>query len=158
MYRLQSLSQPFRIPSAISSRFTLPQIPFRSVTSMQSTTPTLWRSIWRETSLTVGSFNRRPLLGMMRSQNLEFSRGMKVRTSVKKFCDGCRVSKLSSLLLRPLSKADQILDCRAFEGRAVFTSSARTTRNISNGRVSDSGGNFRGKIHVRCMKCSADPS
>lgn len=34
------------------------------------------------------------MLGMMHSQNLEFSRGMKVRTSVKKFCDGCRVSKI----------------------------------------------------------------
>lgn len=49
--------------------------------------------------MTVGIFSRRPMLGMMRSQNLEFSRGMKVRTSVKKFCDGCRVSKLSSHLL-----------------------------------------------------------
>lgn len=149
MSKLQSLSRPFRIPSAISSRFNLPKIPFRSITSMQSTKATLWRSIWRDMSLTVGSYSRRPLLGMMRSQNLQFSRGMKVRTSVKKFCDGCRVSKLSSHLLRPFSKADQSLDHRAFEGRAVFTSSARTTRNISNGRVRDgSDGNFREKIHV----------
>lgn len=49
--------------------------------------------------MTVGTFSRRPMLGMMRGQNPEFSRGMKVRTSVKKFCDGCRVSKLSSHLL-----------------------------------------------------------
>lgn len=48
--------------------------------------------------MSVGIFSRRPMLGMKRSQNLEFSRGMKVRTSVKKFCDGCRVSKLSSHL------------------------------------------------------------
>lgn len=109
--------------------------------------------------MTVGTFSRRPMLGMMRGQNPEFSRGMKVRTSVKKFCDGCRVSKLSSHLLRLLIKADQTLEYRAFEGRAVFTLSVRTTRNISSGKVSDdSGGNFLSKILVRYMNYSADPS
>lgn len=106
MSKFQSLSRSFRMPSAISSRFTLPKKPFRSVTSMQSTKSTLWRSIWQDMSLNFGSFSRRPLLSMMSSQNLQFSRGMKVRTSVKKFCDGCRVSKSISHLLRPLSKAD----------------------------------------------------
>lgn len=160
MFRIQSLSQPFRIPSAILSRSPLPTIPFRSVSSLQSTKPALWRLMWRDLSITVGTFSRRPMLGMMRSQNPEFSRGMKVRTSVKKFCDGCKVSKLSShLLCWLLIKADQTLEYRAFEGRAVFTSSVRTTRNISSDKVSDySGGNFLSKILVRYMNYSADPS
>lgn len=42
--------------------------------------------------MAVGSFIRRPMLEMIRGQKPELSRGMKVRSSVKKMCDGCRVS------------------------------------------------------------------
>lgn len=42
--------------------------------------------------MAVGSFSKRPTLEMIRSQKPELSRGVKVKSSVKKMCDGCKVS------------------------------------------------------------------
>ena len=38
--------------------------------------------------------DKRPALETMRVDGTEQSRGMKVRSSVKKLCDGCKVSTL----------------------------------------------------------------
>lgn len=42
--------------------------------------------------MTVGMIGRRPMIETFRRGQNEFLRGMKVRTSVKKLCDGCKVS------------------------------------------------------------------
>lgn len=44
-------------------------------------------------SRTIGGFCKRPILEILRSKNVGQSRGMKVRSSVKKLCDGCKVRR-----------------------------------------------------------------
>ena len=39
----------------------------------------------------MGSFCKRPVLDILQSKTVEQSRGMKVRSSVKRLCDGCKV-------------------------------------------------------------------
>lgn len=94
MLRTLLLSRPVRIPQ--SGKFPLLSLsrkPFRSIASGQSAATSSWRSILPGLKIPVGLFGRRPMLELFRQdQNLEFSRGMKVRTSVKKLCDACRVS------------------------------------------------------------------
>ena len=49
------------------------------------------QSVWLGFGWALGGLSKRPVVDMMRSTTLEQSRGMKVRSSVKKLCDGCKV-------------------------------------------------------------------
>ena len=42
----------------------------------------------------LGKLEKRPGLAIARRAEPELSRGMKVRSSVKKLCDGCKVRRL----------------------------------------------------------------
>lgn len=50
-------------------------------------------SIWHCTQTTLSSMSRRPSLKASQPQVSERSRGMKVRSSVKRLCDACKVGR-----------------------------------------------------------------
>lgn len=95
MLRISMLSKSLfirRSTHCISSLRNVPTSTYRFTYRDRSMVTSCWRSIWRDGGMAVGSFSRRPMLEMIRSLKPELSRGMKVRSSVKKMCDGCRVS------------------------------------------------------------------
>lgn len=95
MLRIKTLSNPrsiCRSTHCISFLRNGPKSTYRFIHSGRSMVSSCWRPMWRDVGMAVGSFIRRPMLEMIRGQKPELSRGMKVRSSVKKMCDGCRVS------------------------------------------------------------------
>lgn len=54
------------------------------------------QSTWRRPAGLLGKLEKRPGLDVVRLEKPELSRGMKVRSSVKKLCDGCKVGHLDA--------------------------------------------------------------
>ena len=61
------------------------------------------QEIWRSSAGLLGKLEKRPKLEMVGHEKPELSRGMKVRSSVKKLCDGCTVGHVC--LLEDLEKS-----------------------------------------------------
>ena len=59
---------------------------------------------WRSLAGLLGKLEKRPGLELVMHEKPEISRGMKVRSSVKKLCDGCKVGHLLDLAGREHSE------------------------------------------------------
>ncbi len=82
----------------------------------------------------LGKLDQRPSLDMVRTRELNSVRGMKVRSSVKKLCEGCKVRRTFPYPEFPCRKANGCAWDRASGGKAMSTSYARRIRNISSGK------------------------
>ena len=73
---------------------------------------------WRRIGGLLGKLDKRPGLEIVRHEaKPELARGMKVRSSVKKLCDGCKVGGLSCMPFEGKSgelivEADLFVSCR----------------------------------------------
>ena len=86
------------------------------------------QTAWRWSIGLFRNDGRRPKLELTRPSTVELVRGMKVRSSVKKLCDGCKVRYAECEF------GDSADWRRAFGGKDMFILYARRTRNISRGR------------------------
>ena len=90
----------------------------------------------QRTSLLLSSLTQRPTLAPTIAIATNLSRGMKVRSSVKKLCDGCKVSgDIQAGALRGKGLTWAVPESRALGGKDTFILFARRIRNISRGRV-----------------------
>ena len=64
--------------------------------------PSRQSSKWQGWGKMIASLSKRPGLDSIRSEAMEEARGMKVRSSVKKLCDGCKVCQALTCTLRLL--------------------------------------------------------
>lgn len=88
-------------PSYISPSRLLTNATVRSMHSTYFTSqPATRQSIWQGLGWAFGGLSKRPVAVSLEATTLEQSRGMKVRSSVKKLCDGCKVRSHSILKLR----------------------------------------------------------
>lgn len=91
-------------PSCVSPFRLLRKATIRSIHSTYFTSqPATRQSIWQGLGWAFGGLSKRPVMESLRSTTLEQSRGMKVRSSVKKLCDGCKVCPCSLFRLRATS-------------------------------------------------------
>jgi len=94
--RLPTMLQPRTIFRSLTPLQSASCLPFRALQISQfptTTSPHRTLSIWHRTNFTT-SLIRRPSLPASQSQSLAQSRGMKVRSSVKKLCDACKVGRI----------------------------------------------------------------
>jgi hypothetical protein len=82
----------------------------------------------------LGKVDRRPSLKSMGTNELSISRGMKVRSSVKKLCEGCKVRSPSPHSRSHVVSLISVIVRRASGGKAMSTLYARRIRNISSGK------------------------
>ncbi len=106
--RAVSLFHPIRGTALLQKT---PSMPTRSILQSHHSLSSMRAFSWHSLSRTLGHLCKRPVLDVLRSRNTEQSRGMKVRSSVKKLCDGCKVRRdLSAAIFFAKAFAPALID------------------------------------------------